>query len=52
MKSRKSEDQNSAQKKEYILTEDEITKLVDRKIDFLAGKTTARPWSEIKQRKR
>jgi len=50
--SRKTADQNSQQKKDYILTDDEITKLVDRKTDFLAGKTTAQPWSKIKQRKR
>lgn len=34
----------------YILTDDQIKKLVDRKADLLAGKTTSRPWNEIKQR--
>jgi len=34
----------------YTLTDDQIKKLVDRKADLLAGKTTSRPWNEIKQR--
>jgi hypothetical protein len=35
---------------EYALTEEQIQIMVQRKHDFLAGKTTARPWNEIKQR--
>lgn len=35
---------------DYILTDEQIKKMVDRKADFLAGKTTSRPWNEIKQR--
>ncbi len=34
----------------YILSDAEIKELVQRKSDFLAGKTTSRPWIEIKQR--
>ncbi len=34
----------------YLLNDAEIKELVQRKSDFLAGKTTSRPWSEIKQR--
>jgi hypothetical protein len=34
----------------YLLSDAEIKELVQRKNDFLAGKTTSRPWSEIKQR--
>ncbi len=34
----------------YLLSDAEIKELVKRKSDFLAGKTTSRPWSEIKQR--
>lgn len=33
-----------------ILTDEQVKIMVDRKADFLAGKTTSRPWSEIKQR--
>ena len=35
---------------DYILSDEEIKKMVMRKADFLAGKTTSRPWSEIKQK--
>lgn len=35
---------------DYILSDEQIKELVKRKADFLAGKTTSRPWSEIKQR--
>ncbi len=35
---------------DYVLTEEQIEIMVQRKRDFLAGKTTSRPWSEIKQR--
>jgi hypothetical protein len=35
---------------DYVLTDEEVKKLVERKADFLAGKTTSRPWAEIKQR--
>ncbi|TFF37330.1 hypothetical protein [Mucilaginibacter psychrotolerans] len=35
---------------DYELTEEQIETVVQRKNDFLQGKTTARPWSEIKKR--
>ena len=35
---------------DYILTDEQVKKMVERKADFLAGKTTSRPWTEIKQR--
>ena len=35
---------------DYTLTDDQIKKMVDRKAALLAGKTTSRPWNEIKQR--
>lgn len=35
---------------DYTLTEDGVEEMVQRKQDFLAGKTTARPWSEIKKK--
>jgi len=35
---------------DYVLSDEHIKELVKRKADFLAGKTTSRPWSEIKQR--
>lgn len=34
----------------YSLTDDEVKILVQRKNAFLDGKTTSRPWAEIKQR--
>ena len=35
---------------DYTLTDEQVKKMVERKADFLAGKTTSRPWSEIKQK--
>ena len=35
---------------DYILTDDQVKEMVRRKADFLAGKTTSRPWEEIKKR--
>ncbi len=35
---------------DYILTDEQVKKMVERKADFLAGKTTSRSWSEIKQK--
>ncbi|MCR8560607.1 addiction module protein [Mucilaginibacter sp. BJC16-A38] len=35
---------------DYILTDDQVKEMVRRKADFLAGKTTSRPWNEIKTR--
>jgi hypothetical protein len=34
---------------EYTLTEEQVENIVQRKNDFLQGKTTSRPWSEIKK---
>jgi hypothetical protein len=34
---------------EYDLPEDALKKIIQRKADFLAGKTAARPWNEIKR---
>ncbi len=35
---------------EYVLTDDEVKEMLKRKADFQAGKTTSRPWSEIKKK--
>ena len=35
---------------DYQLTDNEVLEMVQRKSDLLAGKTTSRPWSEIKKR--
>lgn len=35
---------------DYVLSDDQIKEMIKRKEDFLAGKTTSRSWSEIKQR--
>jgi hypothetical protein len=35
---------------DYTLTEEQVELMVQRKNNFMEGKTTARPWSEIKQR--
>ena len=35
---------------DYVLTGEQVRKMIERKNDFLTGKTTARPWSEIKKR--
>ena len=35
---------------DYILSDEEIQEMLKRKADFLAGKTTSRPWNEIKKR--
>lgn len=34
---------------DYTLSEEEVAIMVKRKNDFLSGKMSARPWSEIKQ---
>ena len=34
---------------EYELTGDQIQEMIKRKADFLAGKTSSRPWSEVKK---
>lgn len=34
---------------DYTLTEAEIQEMIKRKADFLDGKTTSRPWTEIKK---
>lgn len=33
----------------YILTEEQVKLMIERKADFLAGKTTSREWNEIKK---
>ena len=35
---------------DYILSDEQVQKMIERKANFLAGKTTSRPWSEIKQK--
>ena len=35
---------------DYILTDEQVKEMVNRKADFLAGKTTSRSWNEIKKR--
>jgi len=35
---------------DYILTDDEIKMMIERKENFLAGKSTSRGWSEIKKK--
>lgn len=35
---------------DYTLTDEQVKEMIKRKADFLAGKTTARAWNEIKQR--
>lgn len=35
---------------DFVLTDEQVKEMVKRKTDFLAGKITSRPWSEIKQR--
>ena len=35
---------------DYTLTDQEVQEMLKRKADFLAGKTTSRPWSEIKKK--
>jgi hypothetical protein len=35
---------------DYVLSDEQVKEMVKRKADFLAGKTTSRPWSEVKQR--
>ena len=34
----------------YGLSDAQIRELVKRKADFIAGKTTSRPWDEIKKK--
>ena len=34
---------------DYLLSDHEINLMLQRKADFLAGKTSSRPWSEIKK---
>jgi hypothetical protein len=35
---------------DYVLNDDEVQEMLKRKADFQAGKTTSRPWSQIKQK--
>jgi hypothetical protein len=42
--------QYHAESDDYVLTDDEVKEMINRKTDFLAGKTTSRPWNEIKQK--
>jgi hypothetical protein len=35
---------------DYVLTDEQVQEMLNRKADFLAGKTTSRPWSEIKRK--
>ena len=35
---------------DYVLTDEQVKEMLKRKGDFLAGKTTSRPWSEIKKK--
>ncbi len=35
---------------DYTLSYEDVQEMLKRKADFLAGKTTSRPWSEIKKR--
>ena len=35
---------------DYVLTDEQVKEMLKRKADFLAGKTTSRPWSEIKKK--
>jgi len=44
------EQQYKIQPDNFGLTDDGIKEMVRRKADFLAGKTTSRPWNEIKKR--
>ena len=42
--------QYRADNDDYILTDEQVKEMLKRKADFLSGKTTSRPWSEIKHR--
>lgn len=35
---------------DYVLTDDQVKEMVKRKSELLAGTTTSRSWTEIKQR--
>jgi hypothetical protein len=35
---------------DYILTDEQVQEMLNRKANLLSGKTTSRPWSEIKQK--
>lgn len=35
---------------EYVLTNEQVQEMLKRKADLLSGKTTSRPWAEIKKR--
>jgi len=35
---------------DYILNDAEIAEMLQRKKDYIAGKTTSKPWNEIKKR--
>lgn len=35
---------------DYVLSDMAVQEMLKRKADFLAGKTTARPWAEIKKK--
>ncbi|HTI61359.1 hypothetical protein [Mucilaginibacter sp.] len=34
---------------DYTLSDADVQEMIKRKGDFLSGKTTSRPWSQIKQ---
>jgi hypothetical protein len=42
--------QYRAESDDYILNDDDIKEMLKRKDDYLAGNTTAKPWSDIKKR--
>jgi len=35
---------------DHVLSDEQIKMLVERKADFLAGRTTSIPWNEIKKK--
>jgi hypothetical protein len=35
---------------DYTLSDEEVQEIIKRKANFLAGKTTSRPWIEIKNK--
>lgn len=38
------------EKDDFVLNNNDVKKLLERKSDFLSGKTKSRPWREIKKR--
>jgi hypothetical protein len=34
---------------DYVIPDKELNKMTERRNDFLTGKTTSRPWSEIRK---